>query len=99
MSEDDVKEEIISSGLGFEDPTSKQVVVSYQYLSGNIREKLKQAEANNENGTYNGNIKALKEVVPNSIPAHLIEFNLGSSWIAPEPVSYTHLTLPTILLV
>ena len=84
MSEDDVKEEIISSGLGFEDPTSKQVVVSYQYLSGNIREKLKQAEANNENGTYNGNIKALKEVVPNSIPAHLIEFNLGSSWIAPE---------------
>ena len=84
MSEDDVKEEIISSGLGFEDPTSKQVVVSYQYLSGNIREKLKQAEANNENGIYNGNIKALKEVVPNSIPAHLIEFNLGSSWIAPE---------------
>lgn len=84
MSEDDVKEEIISSGLGFEDPTSKQVVVSYQYLSGNIREKLKQAEANNENGAYNGNIKALKEVVPNSIPAHLIEFNLGSSWIAPE---------------
>lgn len=84
MSEDDVKKEIISSGLGFEDPTSKQVVVSYQYLSGNVREKLKQAEANNENGTYNGNIKALKEVVPNSIPAHLIEFNLGSSWIAPE---------------
>ena len=84
MSEDDVKEEIISSGLGFEDPTSKQVVVSYQYLSGNVREKLKQAEANNENGIYNGNIKALKEVVPNNIPAHLIEFNLGSSWIAPE---------------
>ena len=84
MSEDDVKKEIISSGLGFEDPTGKQVVVSYQYLSGNVREKLKQAEANNENGTYNGNIKALKEVVPNSIPAHLIEFNLGSSWIAPE---------------
>lgn len=84
MSEDDVKKEIISSGLGFEDPTCKQVVVSYQYLSGNVREKLKQAEANNENGTYNGNIKALKEVVPNSIPAHLIEFNLGSSWIASE---------------
>lgn len=84
MSEDDVKKEIISSGLGFEDPTCKQVVVSYQYLSGNVREKLKQAEANNENGTYNGNIKALKEVVPNSIPAHLIEFNLGPSWIASE---------------
>ena len=83
-TEEDVKREIIASGLGFENPVSKQVEVSYQYLSGNIREKLKQAEENNEGGEYNTNIKALKEVVPNSIPAHLIEFNLGSSWIAPE---------------
>lgn len=83
-TEEDVKHEIIASGLGFENPVSKQVEVSYQYLSGNVREKLKQAEENNEGGEYNTNIKALKEVVPNSIPAHLIEFNLGSSWIAPE---------------
>ena len=83
-TEEDVKREIIASGLGFENPVSKQVEVSYQYLSGNVREKLKQAEENNEDGEYNTNIKALKEVVPNSIRAHLIEFNLGSSWIAPE---------------
>ena len=83
-TEEDIKHEIIASGLGFENPVSKQVEVSYQYLSGNVREKLKQAEENNEDGEYNTNIKALKEVVPNSIPAHLIEFNLGSSWIAPE---------------
>lgn len=83
-TEEDVKREIIASGLGFENPVSKQVEVSYQYLSGNVREKLKQAEENNEDGEYNTNIKALKEVVPNSIPAHLIEFNLGSSWIAPK---------------
>ena len=83
-TEEDVKREIIASGLGFENPVSKQVEVSYQYLSGNVRVKLKQAEENNEDGEYNTNIKALKEVVPNSIPAHLIEFNLGSSWIAPE---------------
>jgi putative uncharacterized protein (fragment) len=81
---EEVKREIIASGLGFKNPVSKQVEVSYQYLSGNVREKLKQAEENNENGEYNSNIKALKEVVPNSIPAHLIEFNLGSSWISPE---------------
>ena len=81
---EEVKREILASGLGFENPVSKQVEVSYQYLSGNVREKLKQAEENNEHGEYNSNIKALKEVVPNSIPAHLIEFNLGSSWIAPE---------------
>ena len=83
-TEEDVKREIVASGLGFENPVSKQVEVSYQYLSGNVREKLKRAEENNEGGEYNTNIKALKEVVPNSIPAHLIEFNLGSSWIAPE---------------
>ncbi len=80
-SEEAVKREIIDSGLGFEDPTTRQVEVSYQYLSGNVREKLKQAEANNENGEYDKNIKALQDVVPMNIPAHLIDFTLGSSWL------------------
>lgn len=84
MSEDAVKDEIINSGLGFEDPVSKEIEVSYKYLSGNVREKLQQAEDNNENGAYNNNIKALKEVIPANIPAHLIEFNLGSSWVTPK---------------
>lgn len=84
MGEDAVKREIIESGLGFEDPTSRQMEVSYQYLSGNVREKLKQAEANNENGEYDKNIKALQEVVPINIPAHLIDFTLGSSWLDPK---------------
>ena len=84
MSETEVKHEIIESGLGFEDPTSRQMEVSYQYLSGNVREKLKQAEANNENGEYDKNIKALQEVVPMNIPAHLIDFTLGSSWLDPK---------------
>lgn len=84
MGEDVVRHEIIESGLGFEDPTSRQMEVSYQYLSGNVREKLKQAEANNENGEYDKNIKALQEVVPMNIPAHLIDFTLGSSWLDPK---------------
>ena len=84
LSEDAVREEIINTGLGFEDPVSKEIEVSYKYLSGNVREKLQQAEDNNENGAYNNNIKALKEVIPANIPAHLIEFNLGSSWVTPK---------------
>lgn len=84
MSETEVKHEIIESGLGFEDPATRQMEVSYKYLSGNVREKLKQAEANNENGEYTGNIKALQEVVPMNIPAHLIDFTLGSSWLDPK---------------
>ncbi len=83
-SEAEVKREIIDSGLGFEDPATRQIEVSYQYLSGNVREKLKQAEANNENGEYSKNIKALQEVVPMNIPAHLIDFTLGSSWLDPK---------------
>lgn len=83
-SEEAVKREIINSGLGFEDPATRQMEVSYQYLSGNVREKLRQAEANNENGEYTGNIKALQEVVPMDIPAHLIDFTLGSSWLNPK---------------
>lgn len=83
-SEAEVKREIIDSGLGFEDPTTRQMEVSYQYLSGNVREKLKQAEANNENGEYSKNIKALQDVVPMNIPAHLIDFTLGSSWLDPK---------------
>lgn len=84
MSEDAVKSEIINSGLGFENPVSKEIEVSYKYLSGNVREKLKQAEENNENGEYSNNINALKKVIPANIPAHLIEFNLGSSWVTPK---------------
>lgn len=83
-SEAEVKREIIDSGLGFEDPTTRQMEVAYQYLSGNVREKLKQAEANNENGEYSKNIKALQDVVPMNIPAHLIDFTLGSSWLDPK---------------
>lgn len=84
MSEDAVKDEIINSGLGFENPVSKEIEVSYKYLSGNVREKLQQAEENNENGEYSNNINALKKVIPANIPAHLIEFNLGSSWVTPK---------------
>ena len=83
-NEAEVKREIIDSGLGFEDPTTRQMEVSYQYLSGNVREKLKQAEINNENGEYSKNIKALQDVVPMNIPAHLIDFTLGSSWLDPK---------------
>ena len=85
-SQDDVKKEIVESGLGIVDPTTGQMEVSYEYLSGNVREKLRQAREANEaaGGAYDANIKALEAVVPINIPAHLIEFALGSSWIEPQ---------------
>lgn len=83
-TEEEIKKEILEKGYGFEDPTSKQIEVSYQYLSGNVREKLRQAEENNIDGAYDKNIKALQNVIPMDIPAHLIDFTLGSSWVDPK---------------
>lgn len=83
-SAEDVRKEIVSSGLGFENPATTDIEVSYEYLSGNVREKLRQAQANNVDGRYNANIRALERIIPMNIPAHLIEFTLGSSWIEPK---------------
>ncbi len=82
--EEAIRRDILENGYGFEDPTTRQVEVSYQYLSGNVREKLRQAQENNQDGEYDKNIKALQEILPMDIPAHLIDFTLGSSWIDPK---------------
>ena len=79
--EAEVKEEILSSGLGFENPQTGEVEVEYEYLSGNVRQKLDYAKNHNEDGKYDNNIKALEKVIPADIPAHLIEFSLGSDWL------------------
>lgn len=83
-TESEVRDEIVKSGLGFENPTTTEMEVSYEYLSGNVREKLRQAKENNTDGRYDENIKALERVIPMNIPAHLIEFTLGSSWVEPK---------------
>lgn len=84
MSDGDVRRQIVESGLGFENPTTTEMEVSYEYLSGNVREKLRQARENNADGRYDANIKALERVIPMDIPSHLIEFTLGSSWVEPK---------------
>lgn len=83
-SEEDVKKEIVEKGLGYENPATMQMEVSYEYLSGNVREKLKQAEEANTDGKYSANVEALRKVIPMDIPSHLIELTLGSSWVDPK---------------
>lgn len=78
---EDVRKEIIESKLGYEDPQTGRIEVSYEYLSGNVREKLEYARSQNKDGRYDSNIKALEKVIPYDIPAHLIEFSLGSDWL------------------
>jgi len=60
-------------------------VTSAEYLSGNIREKLKQAQ--NYNGSdeeYKNNIEALKQVMPEDLKADDIDISLGAIWIPPR---------------
>ncbi len=84
MSEADVRREVIEAGLGYENPLTHSMEAAHEYLSGNVREKMQQAEANNEDGRYTPNINALRKVVPHNIPSHFIEFSIGSSWLRPE---------------
>lgn len=80
-TEQSVRDAILESRLGFENPSTGQLEVRYKYLSGNVREKLAIAEGYNKDGKYSANVEELRKVVPMDIPAHLIEFSLGSSWI------------------
>lgn len=84
MSVEQVKHEILDKRLGFENPATGGIEVDYEYLSGNVREKLAVAMANNTDGKLNANIEELQKVIPMDIPAHLIEFSIGSSWIEPK---------------
>lgn len=83
-SVDQVEAEILKEKIGFVNPVSGAIEVRYEYLSGNVRQKLEEAKANNTNGEYNTNIAELEKVIPMDIPAHLIDFSLGSSWIDPK---------------
>lgn len=84
------KEEIISSleGVIFRVPdyeNSDNWVTADEYLSGNVREKLKVAEEfAKEDSSFNINVEKLKEVIPKDLTASEIGIKLGSTWIPPE---------------
>lgn len=84
VSEEEARAQLLSEGLVFEDPITGDVVVHFEYTSGNVRNKLKQARANNSDGRYDSNISALEKVLPEDIPAHLIYLTLGSDFIPTE---------------
>ena len=66
-----------ASPLLFRDPASGEYVLRDAYLSGNVREKLKQAQA----AGMSSNVRALEEVLPEDVPASQISVRLGSPWV------------------
>lgn len=62
-------------------------VTADEYLSGNVREKLKIAEHFAETDErFNVNVKYLKEIQPKDLNASEISVRLGSTWIPPEDI-------------
>ena len=88
------KETIINelSGLIFKVPLSDnnekhefEYQIADEYLSGNVREKLRIAESQLEtHPEYKINVDRLKEVVPKDLSASEIEVKLGATWIPPK---------------
>ena len=57
-------------------------VTADEYLSGNVRQKLKDAEtAAAENPMYRSNVEALRAAQPKDLEASEIEVRLGATWI------------------
>ena len=68
-----------------------------EYLSGNVREKLRQARAAAEaRPTYTTNVEALEKVQPKDLTAGEISVRLGATWIPEDVVEqFTHELLQT----
>ena len=72
-------------GKIFKNPMTGAYETSDEYMSGNVREKLAYAEAEaKRDKSYEGNVEALKKVVPEDLVSDEILVNIGAPWI---PVS------------
>lgn len=81
-SEDQVRAELVKSGAVFEAPNG-DVVPSDIYLSGNVRQKLREAQAALDDGNkaMERNVAELKKVIPEDVPYFNIESQLGATWV------------------
>ncbi|MES2356608.1 MAG: DEAD/DEAH box helicase [Pseudomonadota bacterium] len=79
VSETVVLGELSNQGLIYCDPATGKWQTADEYLSGNVKIKLKQATTAGE--AFLGNVEALKKVIPADIEAASIEPRLGAVWI------------------
>ena len=69
-------------GVIYKNPLTDEWETADEYLSGNIREKLKVASTYAENHPeYAINVQALKAVQPKELDASEIEVRIGATWI------------------
>lgn len=85
---DEIIEEL--DGLIYQDPEKTNEfnngwVITSEYLSGNVKQKLNYVKTINKDGKYDKNIEALERVQPTPLEYDEISVKLGSTWI-PEDV-------------
>ena len=79
-SEDDIIDEL--NGVIFLDPVYGDWQTADEYLSGNVRQKLREAEnAAVDSPGYLPNVEALRAAQPKDLDASEIEVRLGATWI------------------
>ena len=73
------------SGVIFRVPGTERYVTADEYLSGNARVKLREAEAAaKDDASYSINVEALKAAQPRELTASEIDVRLGATWIEPR---------------
>ena len=73
------------SGVIFRVPGTERYVTADEYLSGNVRDKLREAEAAAKaDPSFNVNIEALRAAQPRELTASEIDVRLGATWIEPR---------------
>ena len=80
-SQDELIDEL--NGVIFLDPVRGNWQTADEYLSGNVRQKLRQAEAAAVDAPgYAPNVEALQQAQPKDLDASEIEVRLGATWIS-----------------
>ncbi|PND33822.1 DEAD/DEAH box helicase [Achromobacter pulmonis] len=77
--EEEVLAALSEAGQIFLDPADDAWTTADAYLTGNVKEKLKQAELSGE--VFRRNVEALQRVQPEDLPPASIEPRLGAVWI------------------
>jgi N12 class adenine-specific DNA methylase len=83
-SREDVANELLEQGHIYFSPDGNWVTRD-EYLSGSVREKLRQAQAAAAlDPQYQRNVEALRQVQPEAIPPEDIYVGFGAGWIPPS---------------
>lgn len=75
------------AGVIFFNPSSEQYETADEYLSGDVRWKLRLLKEI-DNPKYAANMEALEKVQPNDLTASEVDVRLGATWIPPEDIQH-----------